>query len=328
MRKIAVVSITKGGDVLAEKLRDSFNIQLYSKNNTEEFDFKKAVKASFENYEAVVFITSTGIAVRAIAPYIKTKDVDPAVIVIDNSGKFVISLLSGHLGGGNKLTEEIADILKAQPIITTATDNLGIMAPDMIAASNNLIIDSLLDAKTIASLLVNGEKVGFYDEEGTIPCPPGYTSELSECRGIVYVTSKAAKSLKHTAKSLKLIRKNIILGIGCKRDYPIETMKEKVINTLKECNIDERAIKSIATVEIKKDEKAIIKLSKYLGCEMKIFKIEEIKEIEDKYEGSIFVEKTLGIRGVCEPVVELAGGKLEVHKMKLQGMTLAIGKGV
>ncbi len=334
MGRIAVISITKSGDFLAEKLGESFNIHLYSKNHTEGFDFKKVVKASFENYDAVVFITSTGIAVRGIAPYIKNKVEDPAVVVIDSSGKFVISLLSGHLGGANKLTEEIADILKAQPIITTATDNLGIIAPDMIAASNNLIIDSLLDAKTIASLLVSGEKVGFYDEEGTISCPPGYTPGLSECSYIVYVTNKANKSLKQATKSLKLIRKNIILGIGCKKDYPVGVMKEKVINTLKEYNIDERAIKSIATVEIKKDEKAIIELSNYFGCEMKIFNIEEIKafedkkDSEDKYEGSSFVEKTLGIRGVCEPVVELAGGKLEVHKMKLQGMTLAIGKEV
>lgn len=328
---IAVISITKNGDNLAKKIEEKFNIHLYSKNLSKDFDFKEAVKDSFENYEAVIFITSTGIAVRAIAPYITTKDKDPAVIVIDNLGKFVISLLSGHLGGANKLTEDIALVLGAEPIITTATDNLGITAPDMIAKENDLIIDSLKDAKDIAALLVDGKEVGFLDEEELISCPSGYVSKLIQCDGVVYVTNKNVLKYideKKIPKKLKLIRRNIILGIGCRKDYPIDAMKEKVLEVLKKQNIDTRAIKCIATVEVKKDERAIIELSKYLNCDMKIFTIEEIKKVQHKYEGSAFVEKTLGIKSVCEPSIELAGGTVEISKMKLDGMTLAIGKEV
>lgn len=328
---IAVISITKNGDYLAKKLEEKFSIHLYSKNLSKDFDFKKAVKDSFENYEAVVFISSTGIAVRAIVPYITTKDKDPAVIVIDNLGKVVISLLSGHLGGANKLAEDMALVLGAEPIITTATDNLGITAPDMIAKENNLIIDSLKDAKDIAALLVDGKEVGFFDEEELISCPSGYVSKLSQCSGAVYVTNKNVLKCieeKEIPKSLKLIRSNIILGIGCRKDYPIDAMKEKVLEVLKDQNIDTRAVKCIATVEVKKDERAIIELSKYLNCDMKIFTIEEIKKVQHKYEGSAFVEKTLGITSVCEPSIELAGGTVEISKMKLDGMTLAIGKEV
>ncbi|MBM7870825.1 cobalt-precorrin 5A hydrolase [Clostridium pascui] len=328
---IAVISITKNGDNLAKKIGEKFNIHLFSKNLSKDFNFKEVVRNSFENYEAVVFITSTGIAVRSIAPYITTKDKDPAVIVIDNLGKFVISLLSGHLGGANKITKDIALILRAEPIITTATDNLGIIAPDMIAKENNLIIDSLKNAKDIAALLVDEKEVGFLDEEELISCPSGYVSKLRQCDGVVYVTNKNVLECieqKKIPKRLKLIRRNIILGIGCRKDYPMDSMKEKVLEVLKEQNIDARAIKCIATVEVKKDERAIIELSKYLDCDIKIFTIEEIKKVQHKYEGSAFVEKTLGITSVCEPSIELAGGTVEISKMKLDGMTLAIGKEV
>lgn len=328
---IAVISITKNGDNLAKKIRKKFDIHLFSKNLSGGFDFKEAVRDSFENYEAVVFITSTGIAVRAIAPYITTKDKDPAVVVIDNLGKFVISLLSGHLGGANKLAEDMALLLGAEPIITTATDNLGITAPDMIAKENNLIIDSLKDAKDIAALLVDEKEVGFLDEEELISCPSGYVPKLRQCDGVVYVTNKnvlECMEQKKIPKRLKLIRRNIILGIGCRKDYSEEIMKEKVLDVLKGQNIDIRAIKCIATVEVKKNERAIIELSKYLNCDMKIFTIEEIKKVQHKYERSAFVEKTLGITSVCEPSIELAGGTVEISKMKLDGMTLAIGKEV
>jgi cobalt-precorrin 5A hydrolase len=150
--KTAVISVTKAGDDIAEQLKNKLDIDLYSKENVKEFSLRQVTKKVMEEYKAVVFISSTGIAVRAIAEFIKTKDKDPAVLVIDSSGKFVISLLSGHLGGANELTLEISELLNSTPVITTATDNMGVTAPDMIAKDNELVIDSLKDAKDIAAL--------------------------------------------------------------------------------------------------------------------------------------------------------------------------------
>lgn len=330
--KIAVISVTKSGDAIAEKLRNVLDIELYSKETIKEFNLKQITEQLMETYKAIIFISSTGIAVRAISEYIKSKDKDPAVVVIDSSANFAISLLSGHLGGANELTLQISKILNSIPVITTATDSLGVEAPDMVAKNNDLVIDNLKDAKKIAALLVNKEKVGFIDLKSKIPLPKGYVECNNDVRGLVYITHNLNFDIcelnvnNKQIDVLKLIRKDIILGIGCRKDFNSEKMKETVENILREYNVDKRAVKFIGTVEVKKDEEAILNLGKYLDCEVKIFSIEEIKKIQEKFKGSDFVEKTIGVRAVCEPCVELLGGRLITEKLKADGMTLCIGE--
>lgn len=337
--KIAAISVTRAGDIIAEKLKSIFEVELYSKELIKEFNLKQITKKLMEEYKAIIFISSTGIAVRAIADYIKSKDKDPAVIVIDSSGSFVISLLSGHLGGANELTLKISKVLKSTPVITTATDNLGVEAPDMIAKNNDLIIDSLKDAKKIAALLVQMEKVGFIDLKSKISLPKGYVDYNDDIKGLVYVTNniniypfndvEVNTNINEKLKgidALKLIRKDIVLGIGCRKNFEPEKMKETVENLLREFNIDKRAVRVIGTVEVKKDEKAILELGKYLDCEVKIFSIEEIEKVQEKFKGSDFVEKTIGVRAVCEPCVELLGATLITEKIKANGMTMCIGE--
>ncbi len=413
--KISIINVTKMGNDIAYKIKEHMDADLYSKYVTkelivetsleykhphckdsnlnllndkhyfkkEDFNFKEIVKKSFQDYDAIIFISSTGIAVRAIAPFIQSKDKDPAVIVIDSTGKYVISLLSGHLGGANELTEKIAKTIEAEPIITTATDNLNIKAPDIVAKENNLVIEDLKKAKEIAALLVNGQKVAFIDEDSLIDFPKGYVHNIEDAKGIVFVTNKLYvdktflneneqfisenestykkenltsketviskyaeeninpinKSVQLTIKHedlekqsldnkciLKLIRKNIVLGIGCRKNYDDITMKENVIKVLKEENINFKSINSIVSVEIKKDEIAIKELSKFLRCPFITYSLEEIKKVEHKFKGSEFVRKTIGVGSVCEPSIELKGGKIIKGKQKLNGMTLAIGK--
>lgn len=327
--KYAVITFTQEGDKIAQILALTLNIDLYSKKNGSNFNFKEVSKKVMENYKAIIFIGSTGIAVRAIAPYIKSKDIDPAVLVIDNSCKYVISLLSGHLGGANEFTLEVSNILGAQPIITTATDNLGICAPDMIAKYNDLIIDDLKKAKEISALLVEGKKIGFIDEKGIIQTPIGYTSCLEDIDGILHISNKAIinMGLEGSIKPmLKLIRRNIVIGIGCRKDFSAQQMQQTVLKILIESNIDSRAIKSIATVDVKKDELAIKALVDYFKCNFDIFTIDDIRTIQHKFCGSDFVEKTIGARAVCEPCVELSGARIIKNKMKLNGMTLCIGE--
>lgn len=335
--KIAVISVTKAGDAICKKLQGELDIDLYSKETIKDFSIKEVAKKTMEEYDAVIFISSTGIAVRAIAEHIKSKDKDPAVLVIDSCGNFVISLLSGHLGGANELALTVSQILDSTPVITTATDNMGITAPDMVAKNNGLLIDSLKDAKNIAALLVDGKKVAFIDDKSNISIPKGYTSNLDDLQGFVYVTNKLYNDTSmhklndlcnknEEIATLKLVRRDIVLGIGCRKNFSPDEMRQTIQNLLKDKNIDERAVKFIGTVEVKKNEQAILKLAEYFGCELKIFSIEEIKKIHNKYEGSNFVEKTIGVRAVCEPCVELIGAKLITDKIKANGMTVCIGE--
>lgn len=348
---IAAICINSQGEKLYEDINKYISLDLFNKSPNDNFNISKIVSEIFKQnkYDALIFFTSTGIAVRAIAPYIKSKDKDPAVLVVDVLGKYVISLLSGHLGGANELTMEIAKLIKADPIITTATDNMGLIAPDMIAKNNNLVIDDLKKAKEIAALLVAGKKVVFIDEEKKIPTPKGYIDEVydkqncdtknlentcyhdnnlnnnktNEKSGIVIVTNK--DKYLNEDKTLCLIRKNIILGIGCRKDYSADKMKEIVIGKLKEFGFHKSAVRTVATVEVKKNEEAIKKLAEYLEADFKIASLKEIEKIQHRYKGSDFVEKTIGVRAVCEPSVELFGGTLITEKLSIDGMTLCIG---
>jgi cobalt-precorrin 5A hydrolase len=325
--KTAIVSFNTQGDFIAGKLKGLFATDIFSKKHIENFNINDLTKNLMVDYEAIIFISSTGIAVRAIAPYIKSKQKDPAVIVVDVFGKYVISLLSGHLGGANELTLTLSEFLGAEPIITTATDSLGIEAPDMVAKENGLIIDNMKAAKDISALLVDGKNVVFIDEENLISIPKGYSSNIEEAQGVVIVNNKVSNANFNVEgiKILKLIRKNIVLGIGCRKDYPVEKMKDLVFEKLAEHNIDNRAVKTIATIEVKKNEKAILELSEHLNAEFKIFAKAEIEEIQHKYEGSDFVFKSVGVRAVCEPCVELCRAKLLTGKLSIEGMTICIG---
>ena len=332
--KASIISVTLQGDIIAGKIQKSIDADLFSKKKSGIFNLNSITKNCMENYKAVIFIASTGIAVRAIAPFIKRKDLDPAVIVIDCSAKYVISLLSGHLGGANEIAVNIASMIGAIPIITTASDNLGFTAPDMVAKDNNLEIEDLTKCKNIASKLIEGKQIGFIDDENTIKCPKGYSKvnigQTESCVGVIYVTNKEKMDkldgLFNKSMILKLLRKDIILGIGCRKNYDPDVMLKQVREILSEKNIDIRSIRCISTVELKKDEISINMLSKTLKCGIDIWKTDDIAKVQSKYKGSDFVEKTIGVRAVCEPCVELSGGKLLTQKLCLNGMTLCVGQ--
>ena len=336
---ICIISVIEKGDILGEKIKDILGGDLILKSKVKDFKLNNITKECFEKYDSIICISSTGIAVRAISKYLVSKDKDPAVVVVDVCNKFSISLVSGHLGGANKLTLMVSEVLGNTPVITTATDNMDILAPDIIAMNNNLIIDDLKIAKIIAGRLVNREDVYFKDDKSIIKCPNGYI-ETDEIHGnAIWITHKKLREQKikeskvisylseyETRTVLKLIRKDIILGIGCKRNTDSEKLFNFVSDILAQENIDIRAVEKIASINIKSDEKAILDLAVNLKCDLTFFSSQEIAKVEHKYEGSEFVKKSIGVSAVSEPVIELAGGNIIVKKIKRDGMTLAIGE--
>ncbi|AQM59609.1 cobalt-precorrin 5A hydrolase [Clostridium baratii] len=318
---ISIISVTEKGDEIAYKLKENFDSDIYLKSKLKDFKLDNVTKECFKKYKAIVFLSSTGIAVRAISKYLKGKDVDPAVIVVDVCNNFTISLVSGHLGGANKLTYEISNVLGNIPVITTATDNMDLIAPDILAKNNNLIIEDLKKAKVIAGRLVNKETVYFKDDEKKIDCPKGYIETEDVKDNTVWITN----SLKEKDNVLKLIRKNIILGIGCRKDTNSKKLSDFVSNVLLENNLDKRSVRLIASIDVKKNEKAILDLAKELNSKLKFYTKEEIMTVEEKYEGSSFVKATVGVSCVSEPVVDLSGGEIIIEKIKNNGMTLTVG---
>lgn len=170
MDKIGIACFTKRGAALADSLaweyRGRYEILRYEKN------LRQWCRDCFEQAEGIIFIGACGIAVRTVAPFLKSKTTDPAVVVIDEAGQYVISLLSGHIGGANEFAVDIAQRIGAAPVITTASDVNGKLAVDVFAKKNGLAIGSMHDAKEIAAAILRGERVGVYctgNIEGAIP---------------------------------------------------------------------------------------------------------------------------------------------------------------
>lgn len=323
MKDICVITFTKNGAELAEKLNigDIFVYHKYH-NKKEQIAFKAIgdiMKHCWEKYSSIVFISACGIAVRSIAPYVKNKTTDPAVVVCDELGKFSVSLLSGHIGGANEVAKKIASLTNGTPVITTATDVLKKFAVDMWAKYNNLVLRDFKMAKEISAAVVNGDKVGYI---GSVSCPMGL-SENTDAKLGVFVGHTLEKPFERT---LILAEKCLVLGIGCKVNTPYENIKYAIDDLFKKENINTDSIKMISSVSIKANESGIIKYAKEMGVNYATYSVDYLEKIEGDFSYSEFVKETIGLDCVCERSALAKGGKLIVKKQKYDGVTLAVAK--
>ncbi|WP_273702687.1 cobalt-precorrin 5A hydrolase [Thermoanaerobacter sp. A7A] len=335
--RIAIIALTKNASKLANEIGQKLKGDVYVKekyavsgNYAIEGDFVEFVHKIFSKYEGLVFVMATGIVVRAIAGVVKDKFTDPAVVVVDEKGRFAISLLSGHVGGANRLALTVASIISAQPVITTATDIEGVISLDVIAKDYGYQIENIEDLKKVSAALVNGENVRFVFDEDVeeIPLLKDYVKndDDGEVDAFVYVTDKEIKKLLE--KPYVILRpKNIVIGLGCKKGIAFEDLLTFVSETFKNLNLSLKSIKSIATIDIKKEEKGIHQLAEFLKVPVVFYTKEDLKKVENKFPISDFVFHTVGVGSVARPSAYLSsdGGK-EIAYLKKDGITLAIYK--
>jgi cobalt-precorrin 5A hydrolase len=317
--KLACIAFTDDGLNIAERIRRS---QFFEADIFDKQCYKERLQDIFNKYKGIVFIGSTGIAVRLCAPFLVHKAIDPAIVVVDDLGRFSISLVSGHLGGANTLALSISEVLQCQPVITTASDGRNIEAIDMFAKNNNLFIESLDDAKKITALMIEGKPIKL---ESELNQELKY-SNLSDINyeGVVFVSSKHDIS---SPKPYCVLRpKNINIGIGCRRGKTKDEILKAIEEVFAKNNISLRSINRIATVDVKSDEVGIIEACEALKCKMIIFSREEISKVEDKFSASDFVKSNIGVASVCEPCAHLTGGEIIVPRTVMNGITIAISK--
>jgi cobalt-precorrin 5A hydrolase len=338
---MSIFSVTKGGYALSKKLNNHYpEAELYTMkkigkepDHLMDGNFKQTVAQAFSRDTAIIFVMATGIVVRTLAPLLQHKTTDPAIIVIDEKGQYVISLLSGHIGGGNLLASAIADKIGGHSVITTSSDVQNKIAIDVMAINNNFVIDSMKDAKIMASAIVNDEKILMVtdapieislDAQWETLSPEVYqTLEQKDDLNVVYVGNKGSIG----PVSLRLIPKNIVLGIGCRRDTPKTRLLDAIYKALESHNLDIRSVRKLATVDVKADEIGLIEVADHLKLELQVISRDEIKTIQNNFPGSDFVEKTIGVRAVCEPVAQLSSnrsGKFIMEKTAFEGITIAI----
>ena len=283
----------------------------------------------FAEKRAMIFVSATGIAVRAIAPWIRDKMTDPPVVTVDEGAQFVIPLLSGHVGGANELARHIADWLEAVPVITTATDVNGKFAVDLFASAYHMTIIDRKEAKNISAAVLEGKQIGVFSDLPIKKLPDGFVMDRW-CEENICITVKDPSFPEKKASYLRLVPRAVVLGVGCRRGTDPEFMKEKVFALLKEHGIDPAAVKAIASVDVKQDEPAVLGLKQVFDgeclhqpCEQRFYTPEQLNQVPGDFKESAFVKKQIGVGNVCERSACAAGGKLLVEKQAGDGITLA-----
>ena len=309
--------------------------------------------------DAIIFVGATGIAVRAIAPFIHGKAVDPAVLVIDEAGRYVISLLSGHLGGANALARTAASLIEAKPIITTATDAESAFAVDTFAKENGFLLTDRRKAKEVSAKVLRGEKLRIYSDipmERLVQRPARHEAELVPAQNIDHadiIISYRTRILKPASEpnvddrpvkasetqhplekmsqgiGLRLIAKRVHVGLGARKGVTQAEVAAAVATCLEDAGIDPRAVVDLVSIDLKKQEAGILAYSYERGVPFVTYTAEELRTVEGAFAGSNFVQSVTGVANVCERAAAFAAGRsghaeVLVHKTIHGNVTTAV----
>ncbi|MCL2172682.1 MAG: cobalt-precorrin 5A hydrolase [Candidatus Bathyarchaeota archaeon] len=357
-RGIAVVAITRRGVETAlnigqtlerEGLKNSiFSPKKYIQDGVCELEGKvgEFIKNNYSQVDAIVAVMATGIIIRAVAPYIQSKLSDPAIIVVDATGKHVISLLSGHYGGANELTKIIAKGIGATPVVTTASDSMGKQSVDELAKLLHLTIENPKSLAPVNAAIVNGEKVVLV-LVGDVKIPLNvidsfyvkHVGTKEEAVKIVksydagVIVTKDLIELEDLGKPCTLLKvRNIVVGLGCRKNSHSDHLVETVNAALEIVGLSAERINMFASVDIKRDSAAMIDTAKLFNVPLEFLSVEALRSLShpDLSPDSELVREKIGVGGVCERVALIMAGKnssLILKKIKLNGTTVAIAEG-
>ena len=335
--KIAIISVSKKGFALAcvlkEKLdKDSTIIKtdLYHK------DVKNTFRLIFDEYDAIISIMATGILIRSIAQLVKSKDRDPAIVNIDDNGQFAISILSGHLGGANKLTDKISKLINAQEVITTSTDINNKLGIDVLANDLYLSIDDKKEILYFNKAILEGREISI-----TINPNKNYeylfkylNDNTLEIDVSIYYSSKIDENEIHIDldnHKIILKEKKIVVGIGCRRNKKCREIYNAFMDSINKLKISKSRVNILTSAEIKKDEQGLIEMSNKLDIPINFVEMDKMRLFTSQdISKSDFVMSKFGIYGVCEPAALITAGynsKLIYKKTSYNGVTIAISVG-
>lgn len=348
--KIDLIAFSDRGFALGERLEEAFYTRPLEHGNgaprltvsvarcNRPLSLSEWTTQMFDQSDALVFIGAAGIAVRAIAPFVKSKATDPAVIVIDELGTYAIPVLSGHLGGANDLARAIAERIGAEAVITTATDVNGVFAIDEWTRKQDIVIRNTEKIKDISAGLLAGETITVATEWPIAGAPPkGIDVELlkRDPDGNLWpvdvapniVITNRRDAAKAYPDALIAVPRNIVLGVGCKRNVLPASFELLLTQILGETDLLEETIGAVASIDIKKDEPGLLAFCTVHDWQLITFSAARLREAEGEFTASFFVRNVTGVDNVCErSAVVLSGGTLLKEKTTGNEVTMALAE--
>lgn len=323
---IAIISVTNQGKSISDKLYDvlSKNPTILSVTQYHKNVFK-TIDETFDTYDCIIGIMASGIMIRAIASHVESKLSDPAVLLVDDNANFVISLLSGHMGGANDLTQYISSILDSTPVITTSTDVNNRVGIDSIAKRYYFNLENPKNIKFINKALVNNRLVNL-----TLPHSLDYIIDdnLRKSYKIIPDNDIDYVIAEIDGHEVILRPKKLVMGIGARRDISTQKVYHAIIQACEILKIPPNRIDFFATADVKSNEKGILDNVDRFNKELIIIDMDRIKNFDNnECSHSDFVMKQFGVKGVCEPASLLANDNnshLIFRKTAYNGVTIAV----
>jgi len=349
VEKVSILAITKNGIKIGlelKKISSSWQIYAPSKfsDNNSQIEWyaestSKKIAELFQSNDALVCIFSLGAVIRLLSPYLKDKKTDPAVLVIDDTAKFVISVLSGHIGGANQLTEEIAAKLGATSVITTAADVNKTIAVDLLGKEFGWKIDDDSTVTKVSAFMVNEEKIGVFQDTGNkdwwnkkLPSNVTIYSSINEMKnsqskGFLIISDKIIEDVDILENSVVYRPPTLVLGIGLHVDTTKETISEGLNLCLEKYNLSRKSIAKLVSIKKDNEVQGLIDLGKEMNVPIEYFQKEELAAIEIP-NPSETVQAFEGTPSVSEAAaIKSSGGTLVVEKQKFPpNLTIAIAR--
>lgn len=321
--RTTIIALTAGGYQLAEKI---CLLQKDTVIDSRSMSVSRKMASLWkERGGSIVCIMAAGIVVRAIAPLCQDKRIDPCVLVLDEKGEFVISLLSGHVGGGNQLAVELAGKLNAQAVITTASDVTGHTALDLWARKNNLLVDDTTKLTIMSAKLVNENSVKVFADCGVEALPHDFESVATWRDADIIVSD----SLFTESDSLILRPCALTVGLGCNRGTAAIDFETSVSELFTQYGLSRQAISGYASIDLKSDEVGMLEFVNHEQVPIQFYTKDSLNSVTG-VSSSAIVYRATGAKGVAEPAAILAAqtlfgsGELIVRKQKWKDVTAAV----
>ena len=356
--RAAVICFTESGIRIAGQIRQAledtgFTAEIWCKKQNLSAEQSKVLMLSgslrdwtgerFSDSGLLVFVGAAGIAVRAIAPFLVSKASDPAVLAVDEQGKFVISLVSGHLGGANDAASVVAAHLHAVPVITTATDLNGRFAVDVFAKHNDLLITDLKLAKQISARILDGETITVCCDlpvDGPVPDQLRLSARAAEAEwnveetdftetdvpdADIYIGFRDSERIREKSGMLRLIPEILTVGMGCRKNTDAAAAEAFFEDCMRRFHLSKQAVSGLCSIDLKAGEPALLALAAKLDVPFDTYTAQQLAACPGAFSGSEFVSSITGVDNVCErSAVMGSGGHLLVRKQAGEGITMAV----